>query len=51
MITRKGVYSYENMESFEQLQKPQLRPKDTFYSSLTEQEISEIDSPKGVQPL
>ena len=31
------------MDSFEQFQEPQLPPKDAFYSSLTEEYISEID--------
>ena len=31
------------MDSFEQCQEPQLPPKDAFYSSLTEEDISEID--------
>ena len=43
LMTRKGVYPYEYMESFEQFQESQLSPKDTFYSSLTEEGISEID--------
>ena len=43
LITQKGVYPYEYMDSFERFQEPQLPPKDTFYSSLTEEGISEID--------
>ena len=31
------------MYSFERFQEPQLPPKDAFYSSLTEEDISEID--------
>ena len=31
------------MESFERFQEPQVSPKDSFYSSLTEEDISEID--------
>ena len=31
------------MDSFERFQEPQLPPKDVFYSSLTEEDISEID--------
>ena len=31
------------MDSFERFQEPQLPSKDTFYSSLTEEDISEID--------
>ena len=43
LMTWKGVYPYEYMDSFERFQKPQLPPKDVFYSSLTEVDISEID--------
>ena len=43
LMTQKGVYSYEYMDSFERFQEPQLSPKDAFYSSLTEEDISEID--------
>ena len=39
----KGVYAYEFMEFFERFQEPQLPPKDAFYSSSTEEDISEID--------
>ena len=39
-MTRKGVYPYEYMDSFEE---PQLSPKDAFYNSLTEKGVSEID--------
>ena len=42
-MTRKGVYSYEYMYSFERLPEPQLPPKDAFYSSLTEEDISQRD--------
>ena len=38
LMTRKGV-----MNSFERFQEPQLPPKDAFYSSLTEEDISEIN--------
>ena len=31
------------MDSFERFQEPKLPPKDTFCSSLTEEDISEID--------
>ena len=43
LMTRKWVYPYEYMDSFERFQEPQLLTKDAFYSSLTEEEISEID--------
>ena len=39
----KGVYPYEYMDSFERFQEPQLPPKDAFYSSLTEEDISKTD--------
>ena len=42
-MTRKGVYPYEYMGSFERFQEPQLPSKDAFYSLLTEEDISEID--------
>ena len=43
LMTQKGVYPYEYMDSFERFQEPQLPTKDTFYSSLTEEDISETD--------
>ena len=43
LVTRKRVYPYKYMDSFERFQGPQLSPKATFYSSLTEEDISEID--------
>ena len=43
LMTRKVVYPYEYMDSFKQFQELQLPPKDGFYSSLIEEDISEID--------
>ena len=43
LMTKKGVYPYEYMDSFEQFQEPQLPPKDALYISLTEEDISEIE--------
>ena len=43
LMTRKGVYPYEYMDSFERFQEQQLPPKDASCSSLTEEDISEID--------
>ena len=43
LMTRKGVYPYEFVDSLERFQEPQLPSKDAFYSSLTEEDISEID--------
>ena len=47
LMIRKGVYPYEYMDSFERFQEPQLPPKNAFYSSLTEEDISEIDYTHG----
>ena len=38
-MTQKGVYQYEYMDSFERSQEPQLPSKDSFYSSVTEEDI------------
>ena len=43
LMTWKGVYPYEYMDSFDWFQEPQLPPKEAFYSSLTEEDISKID--------
>ena len=43
LMTQKGVYPYEYMDSFERFQEPQLPQKDAFYSSLTKEDISEIN--------
>ena len=43
LMTWKGVYPYEYMDTFGRFHEPQLPPKDVFYSSLTEEDISEID--------
>ena len=42
-MTPKGVYPHEYMDSFERFQEPQLPPKGAFHSSLTEEDISEIN--------
>ena len=42
-MTRKGVWPYEYMDSFERFQEPQLPPKDASYSSLTEEDNPQID--------
>ena len=43
LMTWKGVHSFEYMDLFEWFQESQLPPKDAFYSSLTEEYISETD--------
>ena len=42
-MTQKGVYPYEYIHSFERFKEQQLPPKGASYSSLTEEDISEID--------
>ena len=43
MITRKGIYPYEYMDSFERFTKRQLPPQESFYSSLTMKNVKEAD--------
>ena len=41
LLTRKGVYPYEYMNSPERLKETQLPPKEAFYSRLNDESISE----------
>ena len=43
LITRKGVFPYEYMDSFDRFEETQLPPKEKFYSSLTNESISDPD--------
>ena len=43
LITRKGVFPYEYMDSFDRFEETQLPPKENFYSSLSQENISEED--------
>ena len=43
LVTRKGVYPYEYMDSFDRFEETQLPPKEKFYSSLTDESISDSD--------
>ena len=43
LLTRKGVYSYEYMNSLERLKETQLPPKEAFYSRLNDEGISDKD--------
>ena len=47
-MTQKGVYPHEYTDSFQRFQELQLPPENTFYSSLTGEDIPEtIPIPKG----
>ena len=43
LITRKGVFPYEYMDSFDRFEETQLPPKESFYSSLSDESISDQD--------
>lgn len=41
LLKRKGVYPYEYVDSFDQLEELSLPPKEKFYSTLTDTHISD----------
>ena len=41
LLTRKGVYPYEYMDSLEKLKETKLPPKEAFYSRLNDEDISD----------
>ena len=41
LLTRKGVYPYEYMDSLEKLKESELPPKEAFYSRLNDEDISD----------
>ena len=43
LIVKKGVYPYEYIDSFEKFEETELPSKEMFYSSLTEDHISDAD--------
>ena len=43
LINRKGVYPYEYMDSIERFKEMTLPPKESFYSSLSDEHISDED--------
>ena len=43
LLTKKGVYPYEYMDSLEKLEETKLPPKEKFYSRLNDENISDED--------
>ena len=43
LITRKGVYPYDYLDSFDKFDEPRLPPQGAFYSFLKEEHISDAD--------
>jgi hypothetical protein len=43
MLTRKGVYPYSYMDSFERFEETELPPKEAYFNVLTNQHISDDD--------
>ena len=43
LLTRKGVYPYDYVSSFEKLSETKLPPKEEFYSKLNDEDISDDD--------
>ena len=43
LLLRKGVYPYENMDSWERFDKTSLPDKEAFYSSLNMEDITDVD--------
>ena len=43
LVKRKGVYPYEYMDSLQRFNETKLPPKESFYSRLTEEDISDED--------
>ena len=43
LLTRKGVYPYDNVSSLDKLSETQLPPKEGFYSHLNDEDISDED--------
>jgi hypothetical protein len=43
ILKKKGVYPYEYMDGFDKLEKTSLQPKSKFFSSLTNEDVSDTD--------
>ena len=51
LLTRKGIYPYEYMTSPEKLKETQLPPKEAFYSSLHDGDISDENYAKSLESV
>ena len=43
LLLRKGIFPYEYFDSFEKFEEPQLPPRESFFSTLRQEECSEED--------
>ena len=43
LLLRKGVFPYEYLDSFEKFQEPQLPTRESFFSTLRQEECQEGD--------
>jgi len=43
LLTRKGIFPYEYIDCFEKLEETCLPPRESFYSSLTGDTVSEVN--------
>ena len=43
LLLRKGIFPYEYLDSFEKFQEPQLPARESFFSTLRQEECSEKD--------
>ena len=48
LLLRKGVYPYENMDSWKRFNETELPSKDKFYSTLDLEDISDVDYPHAI---
>ncbi|RLU15956.1 hypothetical protein DMN91_011714 [Ooceraea biroi] len=51
LLTRKGVFPYEYVDCAEKLEDTRLPPRESFYSSLTGETVSESDYANAVNVL
>jgi len=43
LLTRKGVYCYDYVDSFDRFDELELPPKEDFYSTITQEHITQDD--------